>query len=117
MIDIFSEHLIRLRDVPSHLPRRGSKKLHYSTVYRWAIDGVNGPDSRIFLETAKTGGSVYTSLEALERFTLKQTHSNELPPGKEESRSADRHPRSQHTSDSLSRMVNWKPGDEDGEAR
>lgn len=65
MIDLASESLIPLRDVPRHLPPRpNGKRLHISAVYRWARRGVRG----IILETIRMGGSTYTSREALQRF-------------------------------------------------
>jgi len=65
MIDLATERLIPLRDVPRHLPPRpNGKRLHISAVYRWAQRGVRGT----VLETIRMGGSTYTSLEALQRF-------------------------------------------------
>ncbi len=51
-------------EVPNRLPKRHGKKIHYSTVYRWATKGVRG---RV-LETVRVGGVRYTTVEALERF-------------------------------------------------
>ncbi len=56
-------------EVPKRLPKRHGKKVHYSTVYRWATKGVRG---RV-LETVRVGGVRYTSIEALERFLTAQT--------------------------------------------
>ncbi len=106
MIDISSEYLLRLREVPDHLPRRGEKKLHYSTAYRWAKRGVEGPESPIILESVKIGGSVYTSLEALERFTRQRSQRVGIRhgPGTDSSPS-----RSKHTDNSLAGMEDWRP--------
>ncbi len=57
MIDIHSEQVIPIAQVPKHLPHRPN----LSTVYRWIGAGA--------LETMKIGGRVFTSIEALERFT------------------------------------------------
>ncbi len=57
MIDIHSEQIIPIAKVPKHLPHRPN----LSTVYRWIGAGA--------LETMKIGGRVFTSIEALERFT------------------------------------------------
>ncbi len=65
MIDIHEETVVRLADAPSHLPsRRGGKRLHIATLYRWSQRGCRG----IKLETVQVGGTLCTSLEALQRF-------------------------------------------------
>ena len=65
MIDVNSENLIALADVPAHLPhRRSGKKIHRSTSFRWAQRGIDG----IRLEVLSIGGTKFTSLEALQRF-------------------------------------------------
>lgn len=59
------EHLIRLCEVPAHLPRRrGGKKVHPSCVYRWTTIGCRN----VYLEYLQIGGTRFTSSEALERF-------------------------------------------------
>lgn len=66
MIDISSEQLIPIREVPRLLPlRRTGRRVHISAVYRWIKRGIRG----VCLETVKIGGSTYTSTEALQRFT------------------------------------------------
>ncbi len=57
MIDCQTEQVIPIAQVPKHLPHRPN----LSTVYRWIGAGA--------LETMKIGGRVFTSIEALERFT------------------------------------------------
>lgn len=65
MIDISTEHLIPIRDVPRHLPSRPTgRRVHVSAVYRWIQRGVRG----VRLEAIRIGGSTYTSTEALQRF-------------------------------------------------
>jgi len=65
MIDLRSEQLLRLSEVPTNLPKRpNGNRLHISAVYRWAQRGVGG----VKLETVKIGGTTYTSLEAIQRF-------------------------------------------------
>jgi len=65
MIDIASETVIPLGDVPDYIPsRRPGKRLHVATVWRWVLHGVRGRK----LETITIGGSRYTSVEALQRF-------------------------------------------------
>jgi Protein of unknown function (DUF1580) len=66
-ISIKIEHPIPLGQVPK-LPciprRRGGGKLHSSTVWRWALRGVRG----VKLEVIRVGGTLCTSMEALQRF-------------------------------------------------
>lgn len=66
MIDLRSEELVPLNQVPRFLPARSSgKRIHISAVYRWVKRGRQG----CRLETIKIGGTTYTSLEALQRFS------------------------------------------------
>ena len=66
MIDLSSETLIPIRDVPKCLPKRSnSKRIHISAIYRWIQSGVRG----VRLESIKVGGSTYTSREAIQRFS------------------------------------------------
>ena len=65
MIDIATEQLIALADVPKHLPkRRGGKRVSLSCVYRWAQRGLHG----VRLEVLPCGGTKCTSLPAIQRF-------------------------------------------------
>jgi len=63
-IDLHTEQVIPLKEVPHHLPKRKGKRTHYQTVYRWATKGSNGK----ILASVKVGGIRYTSLEALQTF-------------------------------------------------
>jgi hypothetical protein len=79
-IDIRYEKLIRLSDVPKLkcLPRgQGSKRPHIATIYRWSMRGLKG----IRLETIRGGGSLCTSMQALQRFfdALTPERRNERP--------------------------------------
>ena len=56
--------LIALGDVPKQLPRRGGKRLHISTVYRWHREGLRGQ----VLHTRLVGGRRFTTLEWIEEF-------------------------------------------------
>jgi len=59
------EKLLRLGEVPRLLPLGPSgKRIHVSAVYRWAQRGIKG----VTLQTARIGGTTYTSIEALQRF-------------------------------------------------
>ena len=65
MIDIETEQLVPIRQVPRLLPPRPSgRRVHISAVYRWMSRGIRG----VVLESVKVGGSTYTSMEALQRF-------------------------------------------------
>jgi len=64
MIDVFAENLIAFPDVPKTLPPNNGKRLHLSTLYRWAERGRHG----VKLETICVGGRRFTSQEALQRF-------------------------------------------------
>lgn len=62
-IDWENERIIPLRDVTKHVKSRVSgKRLSVATVWRWALRK-NGP-----LETFKTPGGRFTSIEAVSRF-------------------------------------------------
>ena len=65
MIDLTEETVIPIGEAAHHLPKRRGKKIHISTLYRWATSGVRG----VQLETILVGGSRCTSLEALQRFS------------------------------------------------
>ena len=66
MIDLASEQLVSLHDVPKLLPPRPSgKRVHISAIYRWVQRGIRG----IRLEVIRVGGTTYTSREALQRFS------------------------------------------------
>ena len=79
MIDISTEHLIPISDVPRRLPPRPTgRRVHISAVYRWIQRGVRGTR----LESIKIGGTAYTSSEALQRFAdgLSATPAAQAPP-------------------------------------
>lgn len=63
-IDFSKEHPITLSLVPIHVPGRRGKKVHSSSVYRWATKGARG---RV-LESVMVGGIRYTTIEAVRRF-------------------------------------------------
>ena len=65
MITLTNERVLPLSQACRHLPRRrGIKPTHPATLYRWAKGGIKG----VRLETIKVGGSMCTSIEALQRF-------------------------------------------------
>lgn len=65
MIELKSETIVSFSEASNHLPRRrASKRPHPATLYRWASKGLHG----IKLETIQVGGTLCTSIEALQRF-------------------------------------------------
>jgi hypothetical protein len=67
MIDITQERVFPLNHAPrqKELPRRRyGKRPHVATLYRWAKRGLCG----VRLETISVGGTLCTSVEALQRF-------------------------------------------------
>ena len=64
-IDIHNEHLLTLPQVAQELPRRNNKNIHSTTVWRWTRRGIRG----VCLESVRIGGTVYSSREALQRFS------------------------------------------------
>ncbi len=63
-LDFAKEQPIPLCEVPRYVPKRRGKKVHYSTVYRWATKGARGRR----LETVLSGGLRFTTVEAVRRF-------------------------------------------------
>ena len=65
MINLKTETIISFKDARQHLPRRRlGKRPSIETLYRWANPGLQG----VKLETIQVGGTLCTSLEALQRF-------------------------------------------------
>lgn len=65
MIDIKKEKVLSFAEICLLLPRRrAGRASHPATLYRWANPGLRG----IKLETIQVGGTLCTSLEALQRF-------------------------------------------------
>ena len=64
MINIQTEEVLSLTEAARRLPRRrAGKRPHVATLYRWAQHGVRGEK----LETIQVGGTLCTSLAALQR--------------------------------------------------
>lgn len=65
MIDSTLETVFPLSEAPEHLPRRRrGRKVHISTLHRWATVGCKG----VRLETINVGATKCTSREGLQRF-------------------------------------------------
>lgn len=69
MLNIQSETLLQLREVPTWTDENLGRRVHISTVFRWRQRGARG----VKLETVLIGGNRYTSVEALHRFFAKST--------------------------------------------
>ena len=80
MINLNDETVVSLPEAASRLPRRrAGKRPHRNTLYRWAAVGLNG----LKLETIRVGGTLCTSMEALQRFfdrLAERTRSEPLRP-------------------------------------
>lgn len=68
-----NEQILTFAEAAKTLPPLNGRRVHTSTIWRWARKGVQG----IHLETRRLGGRFVTSAEALERFTAALA---ELPP-------------------------------------
>ena len=67
-IDIDSETIIGLFEVPQHCP--GPRKPTRATVFRWVFQGLRiaGTDERVKLPSVKLNGIRCTSIEGVSRF-------------------------------------------------
>jgi hypothetical protein len=76
VLDLQAEHVVTLSDATRHLPKRsGGKKPHVATLYRWATRGLRG----VRLETIRVGGTLCTSLEALQIFCERLSGRTTIP--------------------------------------
>ena len=61
---LIDEQVLTFAEATTRLPRLGGRKIHTSSIWRWATKGVRG----VRLEARLLGGRYVTSLEALDRF-------------------------------------------------
>ena len=81
MIDPAVEQSFSLTCAATTVPRRrGGKKTHPSTIFRWASRGLKG----VVLETIQIGGTKCTSMEALNRFYCRLSALNQDGPSRPE---------------------------------
>ena len=69
---ILQETVISLQDAANDLPSgmNPGKRIHFSTLWRWALRGCLAIDGRrVRLEAVRLGGRWLTSKEALQRFS------------------------------------------------
>ena len=79
MIDISQENVITLAEATRRLPRRRKgKRPHVATLYCWVDRGIRG----IHLEAIRVGGTLCTSVEALQRFCERLSAPNGQPTAK-----------------------------------
>lgn len=65
MIDLKTDEVVSLAEAARMLPRRrGGKRPHVATLYRWSQGGCRG----VRLETIQVGGTRCTSRQAIARF-------------------------------------------------
>lgn len=64
MIDMSAESLVPLSKAAGWVPPTRGRRVHPSTLWRWAERGVRG----VNLEVVRVGGTVMTSQDALTRF-------------------------------------------------
>src|SRR5262245_55601688 len=79
-IDLQNETVISLTQAAKALPPVDGKRIHVSTLWRWARKGVRG----VRLEHIRLGHRVCTSLQALSRFAQALADARDLsarPPG------------------------------------
>lgn len=72
MIDLVAENVMSLSEAAKSnaMPRRRrGRRPNVSTLYRWARKGCNG----VILETIRVGGTLCTSLQAIQRFAVRLT--------------------------------------------
>lgn len=87
MIDLTSETVLNFGDAATRLPRRrAGKKPHVATLYRWATRGCRG----VKLETIRVGGTLCTSVEALQRFCEHLSDPESAAPRQQTTKSRER---------------------------
>lgn len=74
MIELANEQLINIKSLPGIIPPgRNGKRLSYSTLWRWVLQGVKTPTGPVRLEALKCGSAWLTTMSAVERFLSAQT--------------------------------------------
>lgn len=82
-INIHTETVLTLTQATKHLPpRRRGRRPTPQTLYRWARGGLRGQR----LETIRVGGTLCTSLQALQRFAERLSATDRPIPSQEECR-------------------------------
>lgn len=99
MIELATEPPIRLEILAKHC------QTHFSTVYRWAVKGLPGPDGqRVRLEALRVGGRWVSSWPALQRFALAITPDLDEGPSKTPRSASKRQKASERAARDLARL-------------
>ena len=84
---LLSETVLSLNEAAGQFPRVGGRKPHLSTLWRWCRKGLRVNGTRVRLEYGRAGRRIFTSRQALARFTealadadLDPTEDQEEPP-------------------------------------
>lgn len=73
VVDLATQTVIPLSDLPDHAPRRNGKKMHKATPYRWARGHRARDGVVVTLPTIQVAGTLCTSLEAFQAFCERLT--------------------------------------------
>lgn len=68
VIDLATQTVFPLSDLPDHAPKRGGKKIHKATPYRWARGHRAKDGTLVPLPTIQVAGTLCTSIEAFQAF-------------------------------------------------
>lgn len=85
MIDIETEQMLSIKAAREWLYGRTGHRPHRNTIRDWARVGLKG----VVLETVRIGGTVYTSVEALQRFGDRRRAPDTVAPSKRRSREVE----------------------------
>jgi len=83
-----TEQVFTFAELARRLPKVGGKKIHVSTLHRWCRKGVRG----VLLEFRMLGGRIFTSVEAVDRFSKQLAEARKWPIRGQRQRSSERTP-------------------------
>jgi hypothetical protein len=76
---LLNESVCTFAEAAASIPQIGSFRVGVKSLYNWRSNGVKVGDGRVKLESAKIGGRVVTSKEALARFLAATSGSPNQP--------------------------------------
>lgn len=82
MIDIETEQMLSIKAAREWLRGRTGHAPHRNTIRDWARVGLKG----VVLETVRIGGTVYTSVEAMQRFSDRRRAPDAVTPSRRRTR-------------------------------
>lgn len=82
MIDIETEQMLSIKAAREWLRGRTGHAPHRNTIRDWARVGLKG----VVLETVRIGGTVYTSVEAMQRFSDRRQGPDAVTPSRRRTR-------------------------------